>query len=146
MLLKSLEADLQGNVKFSGTRGDFVQCGLMNELEQDDAKAKPTEAEQLEEETIEEQDKEGTNNKPINKSLVNLAQSAQEIDSGTSSETSSLAPEDEPTLNNSSAELKKTKTPRKLIEDEQRAKGRIAWPVWKLYFSVSYITSHRSRS
>lgn len=110
----------------------------MNELEKDDPKAKPTEAEQKEEETIEEIDKNDSPQKPVNKSLLNLAHATQESESSAaSSETSSLAPEDEMTLTNSDGELKKTKTPRKLIEDEQRAKGRIAWPVWRLYFSVS---------
>jgi hypothetical protein len=114
----------------------------MDELEQEDVKAKPTQVESKEEETIEEgeKDKEENTAKPINKSLVNLSHATTESESSAaSSETSSLAPEDELTLNNSEEELKKSKEhkPRKLIEDEQRAKGRIAWPVWRLYFTVS---------
>jgi hypothetical protein len=70
--------------------------------------------------------------KPINKSLVNLDKAA-EVDS----ETSSLAPDDdEGTLINSTPELK-VKAPRKLIEDERRATGRISLAVWKTYFGVS---------
>ena len=93
----------------------------MDELEQDDKMAKMTEAEQKEEETVEEL----LPAKAINKNLF--------LGNEPSSETSSLAPDDELTL---VEEQPKIKMPRKLIEDEQRAKGRIAWPVWKTYFKV----------
>lgn len=72
---------------------------------------------------------------PKNKSLINLSQ-AQEA-SETGSETSSIAPDgdDEGTLTSSTPELK-SKPPRKLIEDERRATGRISLAVWRTYFSV----------
>ena len=70
--------------------------------------------------------------KPVNKSLVNLDKAAEP-----DSETSSLAPDDdEGTLTSSTPELK-SKPPRKLIEDERRATGRISWAVWRTYFTVS---------
>ena len=119
-----------GNVKFSGTRSDFVACGLMKELDSEDHQ-KPTEGEQAEEKTIEERAGQA-GIKAVNKSLISLSNAADGSDP--SSETSSLAPaDDSSTLVNSDAEIKK-KTPRKLIEDEQRARGRIAWPIWKAYF------------
>ena len=142
-------ADDQGNVKFSGTRSDFVGCGLMDELDNEDQQ-KPTEGEQKEEETIEQREAETSpTRRPLNKSLINLAgddaHASGTSTPGTSSETSSIAPEDEDTLRDSEEldvkkqkEKKEGKAPRKLIEDEQRAKGRIAWPVWKTYFTVSF--------
>lgn len=69
----------------------------------------------------------------------NLASLAAE-DSGPSSETSSIAPDDEATLFNSEADIKR-KSPRKLIEDEKRSTGRIAWPIWKTYMTVSIPSS-----
>jgi len=70
--------------------------------------------------------------KPVNKSLVNLDKAAEP-----DSETSSLAPDDdEGTFTSSTPELK-SKPPRKLIEDERRATGRISWAVWRTYFIVS---------
>lgn len=78
-----------------------------------------------------------TKKAPINKSLVNITQEASEP----GSETSSLAPDDEEgTLVSSTADLK-SKAPRKLIEDERRATGRISWAVWKTYFNVSWASS-----
>ncbi|WVF68276.1 hypothetical protein IAT40_003041 [Kwoniella sp. CBS 6097] len=100
-----------GDVKFSGTRDDFVASGLMDKLDEEE---KPKE-EQID------------NIKPAHKSLVSLSAEASEPNS----ETSSIAP-DETTLANS--EIKKT--PRKLIEDEKRERGRIAWVVWKTYFNA----------
>ncbi|WVQ79183.1 hypothetical protein IAT38_001279 [Cryptococcus sp. DSM 104549] len=117
-----------GDVKFAGTRDDFVASGLMEKLDEEDVKAKPTGGEQKEEMTVEE-----TTLKPTHKSVINLS-GAVTPDPG--SETSSLAPDDEDaTLTNSTVELK-TKQPRKLIEDEKRAQGRIALQVWKTYFSA----------
>ena len=69
--------------------------------------------------------------KPVNKSLVNLDKAIEP-----DSETSSLAPDDDDTLANSTTELK-VKAPRKLIEDERRATGRISTAVWMTYFRVS---------
>jgi len=69
--------------------------------------------------------------KPINKSLINLDKAIEP-----DSETSSLAPDDDETLANSTPELKE-KVPRKLIEDERRATGRISMAVWMTYFRVS---------
>ena len=69
--------------------------------------------------------------KPVNKSLVNLDKAIEP-----DSETSSLAPDDDETLANSTTELK-VKAPRKLIEDERRATGRISTAVWMTYFRVS---------
>jgi hypothetical protein len=69
--------------------------------------------------------------KPVNKSLINLDKAIEP-----DSETSSLAPDDDETLANSTAELK-VKVPRKLMEDERRATGRISTAVWMTYFRVS---------
>jgi len=69
--------------------------------------------------------------KPVNKSLINLDKAIEP-----DSETSSLAPDDDDTLANSTTELK-VKAPRKLIEDERRATGRISTAVWMTYFRVS---------
>jgi ATPase subunit of ABC transporter with duplicated ATPase domains len=119
----------QGDVKFSGTRADFVDCGLMDELDAEDVKPQK-EAEKLEK-TVEEAAMKATH-----KSVVSLSGVAAASGSEPDSETSSLAPEDEVTLSSSTAELK-SKPPRKLIEDEKRATGRIAKEVWATYFSVS---------
>ncbi|WWD20306.1 hypothetical protein CI109_104782 [Kwoniella shandongensis] len=116
-----------GDVKFSGTRDDFVASGLLAKLDEEDQKAKPTEAEQKEEKTVEE-----NTIKPTHKSVVSLSGVGA---SEPGSETSSLAPEDEMTLINSTSDLK-SKPPRKLIEDEKRARGRIAAVVWKTYFAA----------
>ncbi|OCF33530.1 ATP-binding cassette transporter [Kwoniella heveanensis BCC8398] len=101
-----------GDVKFSGTRDDFVASGLMDKLDEEE-KPKEEQVEKM---------------KPAHKSVVSLSAEASEPNS----ETSSIAP-DESTLANSE-EVKRT--PRKLIEDEKRARGRIAWAVWKTYFSA----------
>jgi hypothetical protein len=69
--------------------------------------------------------------KPVNKSLINLDKAIEP-----DSETSSLAPDDDETLANSTTELK-VKVPRKLMEDERRATGRISTAVWMTYFRVS---------
>lgn len=68
-----------------------------------------------------------------NKSLVELQEG--EDDGLLSSETSSIAPDDEATLISSTPDLK-NKPPRKLIEDERRATGRISAEVWKTYLTV----------
>jgi len=112
----------KGDVKFSGTREEFVAGGLMAEL---DEKTKNEPESPVEEKTIDKA------MKPVNKSLINLDK-AYEPDS----ETSSLAPDDDETLANSTPELK-VKAPRKLIEDERRATGRISTAVWMTYFRVS---------
>ncbi|WWC73697.1 uncharacterized protein I206_107669 [Kwoniella pini CBS 10737] len=115
-----------GDVKFSGTRDDFVASGLMAKLDEEDVKAKPTDGEAKEEKLVDD------SIKPAHKSVISLSGAAG---SEPGSETSSLAPEDESTLVNSTADLK-GKSPRKLIEDEKRARGRIAWSVWKAYFGA----------
>lgn len=74
------------------------------------------------EKTVEE----AMGDKVQHKSVVSLSGASADPDS----ETSSLA--DESTLIDNA----KVKTPRKLIEDEKRAKGRIAWSVWATYFSA----------
>ena len=112
-----------GSVKFSGKREEFVECGLMDELDAEEAAPKNVEEVEKVEDTP-------PRVKPSHKSVTSLVGISQDPDS----ETSSLAPDDEETLNNSQEELKKQRTPRKLIEDEKRATGRIAWPVWRLYF------------
>ncbi|WWC65828.1 uncharacterized protein I303_108450 [Kwoniella dejecticola CBS 10117] len=112
-----------GDVKFSGTRDDFVASGLMAKLDEEDVKAKPAEEEKiLDDQAI----------KPAHKSVISLTGAAA---SEPGSETSSLAPEDESTLVNCTVDVK-AKAPRKLIEDEKRARGRIAWSVWKAYFGA----------
>ena len=112
----------------------------MNELDTEDVQ-KPAEKEKVEEDTIEEREKDQSPHKAVNKGLAYLDNGKVTSASGTprsgmSSETSSIAPDDEVTLFNTEDDPQK-KAPRKLIEDEQRAKGRIAWPVWKAYFGVS---------
>ena len=62
-----------------------------------------------------------------NKSLVSLVETETEPNSEATSIAESTLNDDEPN---------KQKTPRKLVEDEKRATGRIAWPVWKTYFSA----------
>lgn len=119
-------ADKQGDVKFSGTKEEFVAGGLMAELDENtkNEPESPIEGKSL---------AQATKKAPINKSLVNITQEASEP----GSETSSLAPDDEEgTLVSSTADLR-SKAPRKLIEDERRATGRISWAVWKTYFNVS---------
>jgi len=116
----------------------------MNELDTEDVQ-KPAEKEKIEEDTIEKREKDQPSHKAVNKGLVLLGSSdvgstvVGTPQSGMSSETSSIAPGDEATLFNSEENTQKKKAPRKLIEDEQRAKGRIAWPVWKAYFGVSQV-------
>ncbi|ODO00841.1 ATP-binding cassette transporter [Cryptococcus wingfieldii CBS 7118] len=117
-----------GDVKFSGSRDEFVATGLLEELEDEDSQAKFTEAEQQERSAVEE-----AALKPAHKSVVSLSGTGNP--SEPTSETSSLAPEDEVTLVGSAQETK-SKPPRKLIEDEKRARGRIAADVWKTYFKA----------
>ena len=128
----------QGDVKFSGTRNDFVACGLMNELDTEETNMKSKEAAARAETPIEEKEK-ASPLKPAHKSIASLS---GVIPSEPESETSSLAPEDEATVTGSDSELKKKRVPRKLIEDEKRARGRIAWPVWRTYFTVSSLAHH----
>lgn len=106
----------------------------MHELDAENANAKPSAAEAKEDKTVEDIEA-----KPANKSLVNVSASATP---GSGSEASFVAPEDEDTLTSSDTNFNKTRTPRKLIEDEKRATGRIAWPVWRAYFKVNYKTAH----
>lgn len=120
----------QGDVKFSGTREEFVASNLIDELDEEDAQARPTDSEQKEEKTVEE-----NSTKIANKSVLSLSGACAES-GAPDSETSSLAPEDDKTIVSSTLGVKQ-KTPRKLIEDEKRARGRITWTVWKTYFSVS---------
>lgn len=117
-----------GDVKFSGTGKEFVASNLSDELDEEDAQARPTDSEQKEEKTIEE-----NSVKPANKSVLNLSSACAES-TAPDSETSSLAPEDDEVVNGTLGD--KQKTPRKLIEDEKRARGRITWAVWKTYFNA----------
>ncbi|OXG63652.1 ATP-binding cassette transporter [Cryptococcus neoformans CHC193] len=118
-----------GDVKFSGTREEFVASNLIDELDEEDAQARPTDSEQKEEKTVEE-----NSTKIANKSVLSLSGACAESEAP-DSETSSLAPEDDKTIVSSTLGVKQ-KTPRKLIEDEKRARGRITWIVWKTYFSA----------
>ncbi|KIR29354.1 ATP-binding cassette transporter [Cryptococcus deuterogattii LA55] len=117
-----------GDVKFSGTGEEFVASNLSDELDEEDAQARPTDSEQKEEKTIEENAV-----KPANKSVLNISSACAE-GAAPDSETSSLAPEDDKVVNLTLGV--KQKTPRKLIEDEKRARGRITWTVWKTYFNA----------
>ncbi|KAE8542519.1 hypothetical protein D1P53_001298 [Cryptococcus gattii VGV] len=117
-----------GDVKFSGTGEEFVASNLSDELDEEDAQARPTDSEQKEEKTIEE-----NSVKPANKNVLNLSSACAES-AAPDSETSSLAPEDDKVVNLTLGD--KQKTPRKLIEDEKRARGRITWAVWKTYFNA----------
>lgn len=136
-----MSADKQGDVKFSGTRADFVSCGLMDELDEEN-KGGPNSP--IDEKTI-EMTSSGSENKN-HKSVISLSSASGTPEVG--SETSSIAPEDEETLRDSVSdgdegkssakgkEKEKDRSPRKLIEDEKRATGRIAWVVWKTYLSA----------
>lgn len=105
-----------------------MASNLSDELDEEDAQARPTDSEQKEEKTIEE-----NSVKPANKSVLNLSNACAES-AAPDSETSSLAPEDDKVVDLTLGV--KQKTPRKLIEDEKRARGRITWTVWKTYFNV----------
>lgn len=127
-----------GDVKFSGTREDFVECGLMKELDADENKPMESPIEELKQSDLQN---------PALKRVASLG-GVKEA-SEPNSETSSIAPEDELTLAGSSesdSDAKKAKAPRKLIEDEKRATGRIAWAVWRTYFTVSPIQNEMSRA
>lgn len=116
-------------MRFSGTRADFVACGMMQELEaEDNAKSASSPTTEKKENPIEELAK------PTHKSVASLSGAGDVQLSEPNSETSSLAPEDEMTVTSSTPDLKQ-KAPRKLVEDEKRATGRVAWVVWKLYFT-----------
>lgn len=130
-----------GDVKFAGTRADFVEGGLMKELDAEDPESHPTAGETAEEKTVEENIADMKHKKPTHKNLQSISgelatESAMSSEPG--SETSSIAPTDEEdqTLAASTQSLVKQKAPRKLIEDEKRVRGRIAWPVWKLFFGA----------
>lgn len=121
-----------GDVKFAGTRAEFVEGGLMKELDADDPEAKPTAEEKAEEKTIEE-----LKSKPQHKSVVSL--SGVETPDMASETSSIAATDDEETAvasATSTTELVKVRTPRKLIEDERRVRGRIARDVWFTYFKA----------
>ena len=120
---------MQGDVKFSGTRAEFVAGGLMSELDAEEDRRGPINSGEEQEVTVEESEAKATH-----KSVASLGGL---ITSEPTSETSSIAPEDEQALTSSDPDMKKARTPRKLIEDEQRARGRIAWPIWRAYFTVS---------
>lgn len=126
---------VQGDVKFKGTKEDFVAGGLMAQLDEPDKQVHEAGDSPVEEKT--HADATRSTAKPANKSLINLQDEAGD-DGLVGSETSSLAPEDEATLTSSTPELK-SKPPRKLIEDERRATGRISLDVWKTYITVSFI-------
>lgn len=85
----------------------------MTELDADENKAMSPIAEKTVEDAF-----------PLRKSV--LTQAALEPDS----ETSSIAPDDEIT------ESVVKKGPRKLVEDERRAKGRISRDIWATYFKA----------
>ena len=104
-----------GDVKFAGTRAEFVTGGLMDELDDEKDKAPPS---PIDEKVVE---------LSKHKSVASLIDAETEPNSETSSITDSTLNDVEPT---------KQKTPRKLVEDEKRATGRIAWPVWKTYLSA----------
>ena len=90
----------------------------MEELDADENNKSPT-VEKTVEETM--------GQKPVNKAHASvMGQIASEPDS----ESSTLAGDE--------IEVEvKSKPPRKLMEDEKRAKGRIAWEIWTTYFKVS---------
>lgn len=107
----------------------------MAELDEPDKQGPDAGDSPVEEKTYAEAIK--TTAKAANKSLINLQDDDVTAEDGViSSETSSIAPEDEATLISSTPDLK-SKPPRKLIEDERRATGRISGDVWKTYLTVS---------
>ncbi|GMK55034.1 hypothetical protein CspeluHIS016_0200900 [Cutaneotrichosporon spelunceum] len=124
-----------GDVKFAGTRQDFVDGGLMTELEAEDPESQPTAAEAAEEETVERIIADAK--KPAHKLLESISGELHVPGSEPGSETSTIAPTEEDTTFDASTDaLVPQKAPRKLIEDEKRVRGRIAWSVWKTYFSA----------
>lgn len=126
-----------GDVKFAGTRAEFVEGGLMKELDAEDPESQPTIGEETEEKTVEENIATLKLKKPTHKSLQSISGELSATTSEPGSETSSIAPTDEgTTLAASTENLVKQKAPRKLIEDEKRVRGRIAWSVWMTYFSA----------
>jgi hypothetical protein len=112
----------------------------MAELEAEDQKAKSTEADAQAKAAAGEPLIEDANVKPTHKSVASLSATPGPSEPG--SETSSI---NEDTLLGEGDKKEEPRKPRKLIEDEKRATGRVAWSVWKTYFGVS-IYSYPSRS
>ncbi|KAG9104879.1 hypothetical protein FRC06_006704 [Ceratobasidium sp. 370] len=130
-----------GRVLFAGPQSDFIGSDVMKSISHStDADAgQPT----VEEVTIEEVANE------INRS------SSNEGAGGTGSDAATLAkglkPEADPKAGKSTAttvpvdSMTAKKTPRKLIEDEARAVGRVKKEIWQAYFKAcgSYVGHHR---
>ena len=119
---------------------EFVEQGLVDEFDVDvnEDKIRPSDQGDARGEKGEKTDKkeEVEHPSPLKASHKSVVSIATPTTTEPNSETSSLAPEDD-TLVESDGDLKKQRTPRKLMEDEKRATGRIAVAVWKKYFSVS---------
>ncbi len=107
-----------GDVKYAGDLEGFAAAGLMETL-----------VEQTEEEKAQENEQDLIDKKLVNKRLALTEKSEP------SSETSSIADTEE-TVVPSSPSDEKTRKPRKLIEDEQKATGGISGAVWRLYLAA----------
>jgi hypothetical protein len=120
----------KGNVKFTGTKDEFVAVGLRAQMDEENAN---------DPESPVEEKSEALSVLPAaqlqSKGLSHLQQPS-EANSETSSIITSGDEDDQNILSASALEVKRT-GPRKLIEDERRATGRISWPVWRMYLDVS---------
>lgn len=111
-----------GDVTYAGDRPGFVAGGFMEDIEPENEADQPQ---------GEGDGKHTVDIKATNRHLM-LAGEASEPPS----ETASLA-ESSTVINEEDKETLtpiERKTPRKLVEEERRATGRIGWPVWKSYF------------
>jgi hypothetical protein len=113
-----------GDVTYAGDRAGFIAGGFMEDMDPENEADQPA---------LEHDRKENFDIKATNRHLL-LGGEASEP----ASETTSLA--ESLTVINEEEEKKETSTPverrvpRKLVEEERRATGRISWPVWKSYF------------
>ncbi len=108
-----------GDVTYCGDRSGFIAGGFMEDIEQQNKDAQQLEA-PIAEKTFDLDLK--LTNKHL--SIPEGSEPSSETSSLYQSESETVVPAPEP-------EVKKKA--RKLIEDEKRATGRIAWPVWKVY-------------
>lgn len=114
-----------GRVKFEGSSEAFLKSGGYKAAEED-------------EEPVEVKDKAKEKSAPVkprNKHLANIV-----AESAATSETSSASETEDGTDSEDEIETKKEqekKVARKLIDDEAKAVGAVAWDVWALYLGLS---------
>ncbi len=119
-----LVALTNGDVSYAGDLAGFIAGGFIEDIEQKNKDANDPDAH------VVEDTQKLIDNKAVNKHLA----VGEKSEPG--SETSSITETDDtivPSLEASQEPEVKKKAPRKLIEDEKRATGRIAWSVWKTY-------------